>query len=61
MTLNGKRMSLSLMSLQFQPEGSGTSLTLTEHVAHLDGLGSLADRQQGTQGLMDLLDRYVAG
>lgn len=60
MTLNGQRLSLSLMSLEFRAEGAGTGLTLTEHVAHLDGLGTLDQRRAGTEGLMDRLAAALA-
>lgn len=60
MALNGKRLSLSLQSLEFRSEPDGTALTLTEHVAHLDGMGTLDDRRSGTEQALDLLAKSLA-
>jgi uncharacterized protein YndB with AHSA1/START domain len=61
MTMNGRRLSLSLLTVEFRPRGAGTDLVLTEHVVHLDGLGRLADRKAGTEALMDALARHLGG
>lgn len=61
MTLNGRLLSLSLLTVEFRPDGAGTALTLTEHVAHLDGLGTTAERKGGTEGLLAALGAHLDG
>ncbi len=55
MTINGPRVSVSIATVQFIPEGEGTRMTLTEHGAFLDGLDKSADREAGTNWLMNQL------
>jgi uncharacterized protein YndB with AHSA1/START domain len=54
-------MSVSLATVEFEPEGEGTRLTLTEHGAFLDGLDTSAQREHGTGELLDQLGRTLAG
>ena len=61
MTLNGRRLSLSLLSVEFRAADGGTTLTLTEQVAPLDGMGTTEDRKLGTEGLLDALAAYLDG
>lgn len=61
MHLNGRRISVSLATLEFRPQGSGTHLVLTEHGAFLDGLDRVEDREQGTRDLLDALAADLAG
>jgi hypothetical protein len=60
MTLNGDRISVSVATVEFAPEGSGTRLTLTEQGVFLDGLDKVEDREHGTRDLVDKLAEVVA-
>jgi uncharacterized protein YndB with AHSA1/START domain len=46
------RISSSLATLQFWPEGSGTRLSLTEYGAYLDGYDDAGGREHGTRWLI---------
>jgi|ERR1700678_3141624 uncharacterized protein YndB with AHSA1/START domain len=59
MTLNGGRISVSVATIEFLPEGTGTRLIVTEQGAFLDGLDKNAAREQGTRELLDALGRYL--
>ena len=56
----GRRISVTLLTVEFEPDGTGTHLHLTEHAAYLDGLDSLEDRRPGVDEMLDQLDRYLA-
>jgi uncharacterized protein YndB with AHSA1/START domain len=50
MNLDEKRISVSLATIEFEPAGSGTKLTITEQGAFLDGYddaGSLSGARAG--------------
>jgi uncharacterized protein YndB with AHSA1/START domain len=55
MHLDETRISVSLATVEFKPEGSGTRLILTEQGAFLDGHDTPAQREHGTGGLLDAL------
>jgi uncharacterized protein YndB with AHSA1/START domain len=55
MHLDNTRISVSLTTIEFKPEGTGTRLVFTEQGVFLDGTDSAATREQGTQGLLDNL------
>jgi uncharacterized protein YndB with AHSA1/START domain len=55
MHLDDTRISVSLTTIEFKPEGTGTRLVFTEQGVFLDGTDSAATREQGTQGLLDKL------
>jgi uncharacterized protein YndB with AHSA1/START domain len=55
-----RRISVSLGTVQLEPQGDGTRLTYTEQGAYLDGLDSPEQRQQGTGGLFDALGEELA-
>lgn len=55
-----RRISVTLLTVELQPAGSGTHLTLTEQVAFLDGLDSIDDRMPGVEDMLDKLDAYMA-
>ena len=55
MHLDDRRISVSLTTIEFKPEGSGTRLAFTEQGAYLDGWDNPADREEGTAGLLDAL------
>jgi uncharacterized protein YndB with AHSA1/START domain len=60
MQLDGKRISVSLASIELKPEGSGTRLTLTEHGAYLDGYDDAGQREHGTGELLNALGASLA-
>lgn len=60
MHLNSQRISVSVASIEFRPEGQGTHLVVTEHGMFLDGLDNLEQRRQGTEQLMDAVGAYLA-
>jgi len=55
MTMNGQRISVSLATIEIEPEGDGTRMTVVEHGAFLDGLDNVRQREEGTNALMDAL------
>jgi uncharacterized protein YndB with AHSA1/START domain len=66
MLLDGARMSVSLSTLELEPDGDGTLLTLTEQGAFFTGsvesdAAQVAGRKEGTNGLLDALKEYVEG
>ncbi|MFL6161422.1 MAG: SRPBCC family protein [Jatrophihabitantaceae bacterium] len=60
MTMDGRRISVSVATLEFIGQGDGTRLVLTEQGAYLDGLGTSAEREEGTRVLLDALAGYLA-
>jgi uncharacterized protein YndB with AHSA1/START domain len=56
MHLDDKRISVSLATVEFKPEGGGTRLIFTEQGAFLDGYDDPAERERGTRELLDALD-----
>jgi len=59
MTMDGQRISVSVATFEFFPDGEGTRLILTEQGAYLDGLDTSAQREAGTRGLLDALADYL--
>jgi uncharacterized protein YndB with AHSA1/START domain len=55
MHLDDRRISVSLATVEFRPEGAGTRLVFTEQGAFLDGYDNPALREQGTRDLLDAL------
>jgi uncharacterized protein YndB with AHSA1/START domain len=53
------KLSVSLATFELEPEGEGTTLTLTEHGVYLDGHEDPALREEGTRMLFDQLAAYV--
>jgi uncharacterized protein YndB with AHSA1/START domain len=58
--VNGKRISVSLMTAEFFATASGTKLVTTEQGAFLDGYDTNEDRIEGAEHSMDMLDRFMA-
>lgn len=56
MHLDGKRISVSLATLELLPADSGTRLRLTEQDAFLDGGDFVSQRERGTRELLDNLE-----
>ena len=55
MYLNEDRISVSVATVEFKPEGDATRLVFTEQGAYLDGLDTPAQREHGTGELLDAL------
>ena len=55
------RISVSLATVEFDAQGAGTLLTVTEQGVFLDGLDTSAEREHGTNVLMDMLGTLVEG
>ena len=51
----GRSLSASLVTVEFQPDGAGTRLLLTEQLAYLDGNFDLDQRIEGTAEGLDRL------
>jgi len=61
MHFQGKKISVSLATIEFVAAGHGTKLIVTEHGAFLDGYEDGGSRERGTLALMDNLERMLAG
>ncbi len=59
MTLDDVRISVSLLTIEFAPAGSGTRLTFTEQGVYLDGFEDKGGREEGSRALLDNLDREL--
>ena len=57
----GKKISVSLATIEFVAAGRGTKLVVTEHGAFLDGYDDGGSRERGTLSLMDNLERSLGG
>jgi uncharacterized protein YndB with AHSA1/START domain len=53
------RISVSVATVEIEALGAGTRLTLTEQGVFLDGLDTPAEREHGTNVLMDTLGTYL--
>jgi uncharacterized protein YndB with AHSA1/START domain len=59
MTIGENRISASLATFEFKPEGGRTKLVFTEQGAFLDGLDKVESREGGWGGLLDALGRAL--
>jgi uncharacterized protein YndB with AHSA1/START domain len=59
MRLDDKRISVSLATMEFKPNGSGTTFVLTEQGAFLDGYDDAGERERGTQELLTQLETFL--
>lgn len=60
MTMDGKRFSVSLFTLEFERDGDGTLLRYTEQGAYfMDGEGSAAGRKTGCAEMLEKLAREL--
>jgi len=59
--IDGRRNSVSLMTVEFDEIARGTRLMLTEQGAFLDGLDSNAQREEGARDSLDKLGEYLRG
>jgi hypothetical protein len=55
MHVDGIRVSVSLATVEFHPDGAGTLLVFTEQGAFLDGRETPTRREQGMGSLLDAL------
>jgi uncharacterized protein YndB with AHSA1/START domain len=60
MHLDKTRISVSLGTTEIKPDGAGSKLIYTEQGAFLDGYDDAGERERGTQGLFDQLERHLA-
>lgn len=56
-----QRISVSVATVELEPDGAGTKLTLTEQGVFLDGLDTPAEREHGTRELLETLAAALAG
>jgi uncharacterized protein YndB with AHSA1/START domain len=61
MHIDDRKISVSLATLELQPAGDGTRLTLTEQGAFLDGYEDAGSRAHGTGLLLDRLGASLRG
>lgn len=59
MFVNGERISVSLVTIEFVPDGNGTHLKFTEQIVHLDGYPTPEDREVGSRFLIEKVATYV--
>jgi uncharacterized protein YndB with AHSA1/START domain len=59
MQLGGRRISVSLTTIELRADGSGTRMTFTEQGVYLDGYDGAAERVHGTGELLDSLERAI--
>lgn len=60
MSINGKRMSVSVAAIELFPADGATRMKVTEHGVFLDGLDTIRQREMGTNFIMDTLGRWLA-
>jgi len=58
-SVNGRRLSVSLVTVEFEPAGSDTRMVYTEQLAYLDGHRDLEQRIHGTGEGLDRLRLLV--
>ena len=56
MTQDRDRLSVSVATIELEPAGAGTHLVVTEQGVYLDGRDTMAERQRGTNVLLDQLE-----
>lgn len=59
MDMDATRISLSLATIEFRPEGKGARMTYTEMGAYFDGHDKPEFREHGTGVLLDSLGAYL--
>ena len=59
MQVGGRRISVSLATLELSPDGTGTQMRFIEQGVYLDGHDGLAERERGTRDLLDNLERAL--
>jgi uncharacterized protein YndB with AHSA1/START domain len=61
MTIDGKRISVSLATVEFRAQGAGTRIIFTEQGAYFDDPGQVAGREEGTRELLEALAAELEG
>ena len=61
MFFQGRKISVSLATIEFVKSGTGTKLIVTENGAFFDGYDDAGSRERGTLGLIDNLARALNG
>ena len=61
MTQDAARLSVSVATIELEPDGDGTHLTVTEQGVYLDGRDRMAERERGTNVLLDQLEASLTG
>jgi uncharacterized protein YndB with AHSA1/START domain len=59
MHMDGKRISVSVATIEFKPTPTGTKMVLREDGAFLDGLDKVEQREAGTNYLMDQIGLWL--
>jgi uncharacterized protein YndB with AHSA1/START domain len=59
MHLDQQRISVSLATMEFKPNGAGTKFVLTEQGVFLDGYDDAGERERGTNELLGQLDTFL--
>jgi uncharacterized protein YndB with AHSA1/START domain len=59
MYFNDRKLSVSLATIEFKPDGAGTRLVMTEQGAFLDGYDDAGGRERGTAELLEKLGRAL--
>jgi len=59
MFVDGKRISVSLATIEFMADGEGTHLKMTEQIVHLDGYPTPEDREVGTRYMVEMAAAYI--
>ena len=59
MHMNGQRISVSVATIEFTPKDGGTRMVLREDGVYLDGLDTSAQREAGTNYLVDQLALWL--
>jgi uncharacterized protein YndB with AHSA1/START domain len=59
MHLDQARISVSLATMEFKPNGSGTTFVLTEQGVFLDGYDDAGERERGTRELLSQLEAFL--
>lgn len=59
MSIEGKIMSASLATMEFEPDGKGTRLIITEHDAFLDSIDKSGTRKNGYAALLVRLGKHL--
>jgi len=61
MLMDGRRISVSLSTVEIAGAPGGTKLVMTEQGAYLDGLDTNEQRRDGTEQFLDALAGFLAG
>jgi uncharacterized protein YndB with AHSA1/START domain len=59
MLLDQRRISVSLATMEFKPNGAGTTFILSEQGVFLDGYDDAGERERGSRILLDQLETYL--